>query len=166
MSVLYGAFDAQFEQGWKMNKEICEQCKDDCDIFLCRNNEVRIMHRNNNIDGLTAEYRADNWHCQFHDGKTEWCVCHWSESSQKHGRAMFSYLYKDETIFKEGCHYNGKNWFEKLKDFFWRVKEKIIWDKICKAKITRDDKWPDWYDCPYKLEHMISDWNRDNKDES
>ena len=153
-----------------MNRMICEHCKDTCDIFVSGDTVV-ILHLDDNVRQPSYEYtcRCDLFNYYFKSEKTDWCVKHWSEQMQKCGREMFEYCNRKngDLCYRNGYSSRKKEFWNLSRVFFWKRDEDKLWKTIENANIeesrARAGAWSVWFDCPYEMEHMLSDLNREGK---
>ena len=156
----------------KICRKICEECHYDCHIFFTRKKFMvmcvdvnfrrdpysPIQETFNNGYYALSDLYIHHVGDEFRDGT-------WKKFDLNDGHALF--LYGDSGIDplndEKEYRYDGWNPFKRLKAFFSRMKSDYFWKTLWMCENDQRST-PEKFNCPYRMEHKLTEWNNDNED--
>ena len=153
-----------------ISRKICEQCSNDCKIFI-RGNEYYVLCAPCEIvkrcDDSSTDFDDAQHSFNYFYFKSEVYVYHVGREKKKR-RRLYGCENDDEPLFLYGkCRigkysyrpeykYEGWNPFKRIAAYLSKKKADAFWERL-KNCTHSQIKYSVKFDCPYEMEHIMSE---------
>ena len=147
----------------KINKEICENCNMECWLFMGYGKSYLMC--------MNKDY-FPNWPDSLQDcfsmciRTTTRFIRHIGKIYRMDGDEQFGYGSTNERYYRNDMteyKYDGWNPFKRWKAFRSKKKADSYWRILDKSEMNTTIL-PKNFSCPYEIEHMLSEWNKEKND--